>query len=183
MTNGRSLISMLCACLLLLSGCASFKAGPVGNFAVPQPAKPIAIDRYLGRWYELARYEAGFQKDCEAVTADYSLKKNGTLKVVNTCRKNSINGKLSSASGKAKIVEGSRNAKLRVSFFGPFYGDYWVLDRDDNYDWAIVGEPSGKYLWLLSRVANPSEEIRELMMQRVNEMGYNMDLIRTTKHP
>src|SRR5690606_17296363 len=114
---------------VLLAGCTSFSGGPVGNSAIPEPAKSVDLNRYLGRWYEIGRYEAKFQKDCEAVSADYSLNENGTIKVINTCRKNSVDGKLTTATGKAKIVEGSQNAKLKVSFFGPFYGDYWILDR------------------------------------------------------
>lgn len=142
---------------LVLGACTTLQSGPVGNSAVPQPAKAVDLDRYLGRWYEMGRYEAGFQKDCEAVTADYSLTAPGKIRVVNSCRQGSVDGKLRDVTGKAKIVQGSNNAKLRVSFFGPFYGDYWVLDHADDYSWSIVGEPSGRYLWLLSRTATPDE--------------------------
>jgi len=167
----------------LRSGCAGISDGPSGNLAVPQPAKSVELSRYLGRWYEVGRYEASFQKDCEAVTADYSLNDNGTIKVVNSCRQVAIDGKLRIAKGKAKIVEGSENAKLRVSFFGPFYGDYWVLDRADNYSWAIVGEPSGRYLWLLARTANPDEDVKSNLLQRAAALGYDVSLIRPTRHP
>ncbi len=167
---------------LVLAGCATFEKGPVGNAAVPQPAKAVELDRYLGRWYEMGRYEAGFQKDCEAVTADYSLRDDGHIRVVNSCRKGGIDGKLSTATGKAKIVEDSGNAKLRVSFFGPFYGDYWVLDRADDYSWAIVGEPSGRYLWMLTREAKPAPDVRARIENRVKELGYDWDLVRMTKH-
>lgn len=184
MKNRRPLSFLIAvSAVALLAGCASFSAGPVGNSAVPEPTKSVDLNRYLGRWYEIGRYEASFQKDCEAVTADYSLNENGTIKVINTCRKNSVDGKLSTATGKAKIVKDSQNAKLKVSFFGPFYGNYWILDRQENYDWAIVGEPSGRYLWMLSRTANPSQETKATILQRVADLGYNLDLIRTTKHP
>jgi len=184
MKNHRALsLLVVISSSVLLAGCTSFSGGPVGNSAIPEPAKSVDLNRYLGRWYEIGRYEAKFQKDCEAVSADYSLNENGTIKVINTCRKNSVDGKLTTATGKAKIVEGSQNAKLKVSFFGPFYGDYWILDRHENYDWAIVGEPSGRYLWMLSRTANPSQETKSTILQRVAELGYNLDLIRTTKQP
>jgi apolipoprotein D and lipocalin family protein len=166
---------------LLLSGCAALDKGPVGNTAVPQPAKPVEIDRYLGRWYELARYEAGFQKGCEGVTADYSLTAPGRIKVVNSCRKGSLDGKPDQATGTAKVVEGSNNAKLRVSFFGPFYGDYWVLDRAEDYSWAIVGEPSGRYLWLLHRDAMPGPNALTAMSDRAAKLGYDTALLRWTK--
>lgn len=180
------MMKKILALLLLalpLAACSTLEAGPVGNTAVPQPAKAVDLDRYLGRWYELARYEAGFQKGCEGVTADYSLSGPGQIKVLNSCRKNGLGGKLTSATGKAKIVEGSDNAKLRVSFFGPFYGDYWVLDRADDYSWAIVGEPSGRYLWLLHRQPKPGAAALNAMKQRAATLGYDVNLLRVTQQP
>src|SRR5690242_17427216 len=88
---------------------------PVGNRSVPQPAKSVDLQRYLGRWYEIARYEQTFQKGCEAVTADYGLRPDGTINVVNRCRK--PGGKTAEARGRAKIVDRVTNAKLKVSFF------------------------------------------------------------------
>jgi len=177
--------------LLALSACVG-RPGPVGNAAVPQPVKSVEIDRYLGRWYEMARYEASFQKDCEGVTADYSLRDtkgvDTKINVINSCYKD---GKLSTAKGRAKIVPSApgeaQNAKLKVSFFGPFYGDYWVLDRAEpkangQYDWAIVGEPSGRYLWMLTRTAKPDATTRALIKARVIALGYDWSLVRETKH-
>jgi apolipoprotein D and lipocalin family protein len=166
---------------LALTGCMG-RPGPVGNAAVPQPAKPVDTSRYLGRWFEIARYEAPFQKGCEAVTADYSLREDGNLKVVNSCREGAPDGKLRQANGKAKIVEGGQGAKLKVSFFGPFYGDYWVLDRADDYSWSIVGEPSGRYLWILSREAQPDDAKRDMLQARVKALGYDWSLVRLTRH-
>lgn len=169
------------AASLFLSACVG-SPGPVGNNAVPQPAKTVELDRYLGRWYEMARYEAPFQKDCEAVTADYSAGENGQIKVINSCRKGGVNGKLDQAVGKAKVVDAATGAKLKVSFFGPFYGDYWVLDRSDDYSWSIVGEPSGRYLWILTRSAKPDPETRADLEARVKTLGYDWSLVRTTQH-
>lgn len=161
--------------------------GPVGNAAVPQPAKAVVLDAYLGTWYEYARYEAPFQRGCEAVTAQYSLRDDAMIRVLNSCRKGGINGELDQSTGKAKIVEGSAGAKLKVSFFGPFYGDYWVLDRGEpdsvgRYAWSIVGEPSGRYLWMLTREAKPSPELAALLEARVKELGYDWSLVRMTQH-
>jgi apolipoprotein D and lipocalin family protein len=169
------------ALVLILSACAG-SPGPVGNSAVPQPAKSVELDRYLGRWYEMARYEAPFQKGCEAVTADYSLREDDQIKVVNTCRKGSVVGKLKQAVGKAKVVDTATGAKLKVSFFGPFYGDYWVLDRADDYRWSIVGEPSGRYLWMLTRSAQPDAATRAKIEARVKALGYDWSLVRITQH-
>ena len=165
-----------------LGGCATlFSKHPVGNQAVPQPAKPVELSRYLGRWYEVARYEQGFQKDCDAVTADYALRGDGMISVINTCRK--PGGAIKQSKGKAKVVDAATGAKLKVSFFGPFYGDYWVLDRADDYSWAIVGEGSGRYLWLLSRDPSPGEARLGAMIARARAMGYDTTMLRITKQP
>jgi apolipoprotein D and lipocalin family protein len=168
---------------LTLSGCATLEKGPVGNDAVPQPAKPVDLQLYLGKWYELARYEAGFQKGCEAVTAEYSQTGPDRIRVVNSCRQDSVDGKTRDAVGSAKVVAGSNNAKLRVSFFGPFYGDYWVLDRAEDYSWAIIGEPSGRYLWLLHRQASPGAKASQALAKRAADLGYDTQLLRWTKQP
>lgn len=164
-----------------LAGCSTLSRGPVGNRAPPQPAKPVDLERYSGRWYEIARYETWFERGCEGVTADYRVLKNGGVEVINSCRKGSPTGPLKVAKGRAKVVPGSGNAKLKVSFFGPFFGDYWVLDHAEDYAWSIVGEPSGRYLWLLSRTAQPAPAIREVIDNRVRQLGYDTSLIRDTQ--
>lgn len=165
--------------------------GPVGNIAVPQPAKPVELSAYLGTWHEYARYEAPFQEGCEGVTAEYSLRETSgasNIRVVNSCYKGGLDGEFSQATGRARVVEGSGGAKLRVSFFGPFFGDYWVLDRgepgaDGLYEWAIVGEPSGRYLWMLTREAKPDAQRRAMLERRVRELGYDWELVRITEQP
>jgi len=172
----------LAAGTLVLGGCAAaFSKHAVGNVAVPQPAKSVELSRYLGRWYELARYEQGFQKDCDGVTADYILRADGNISVLNSCRK--PDGKQKQANGKAKIVDTATGAKLKVSFFGPFYGNYWVLDRAEDYSWSIVGEPSGRYLWILSREPNPSQAKRDALIARAKALGYDTSMLRITKQP
>ena len=111
------------------------------------------------------------------------MREDGRVGVLNTCRQGGVSGPQKTSQGKAKIVPGSQNAKLKVSFFGPFYvGDYWVLDHADDYSWSIVGEPSGRYLWLLSRSARPSDETRDVIMNRTRALGYDLDLVRPTQH-
>lgn len=176
--------------LVLLSaaalGCAAGLAatrGRRGNRAVPQPALPVDLQRYLGLWFEAGRYENRFERGCEAATANYSMRADGTIDVVNECRRGGTRGRTRRARGRARVVPGSGNAKLKVSFGGPFYlGDYWVLDHDDGYSWSIVGEPSGRYLWLLHRVAEPTAEQRQMLLERAADMGYDTRLIRWTRH-
>ncbi|MDE2595650.1 MAG: lipocalin family protein [Sphingomonadales bacterium] len=175
-------LAALAGTALLLGGCAAVMARhPIGNSAVPQPAKPVELSRYLGRWYEIARYEQGFQKDCDGVTADYALRADGKISVLNRCRK--PDGKATDAKGVAYIANTASNAKLKVSFFGPFYGDYWVLDHADDYSWSIVGEGSGRYLWLLSREAVPEPAQVEALIGRAAALGYDTSMLRRTRQP
>lgn len=162
-----------------LSACV---AGPVGNPHPPQPAKAVDLDRYAGRWYEVARYDMRFERGCEGVTADYSRRPDGLIRVLNTCRQGAVDGPVKTSEGKAKVADRRTNAKLKVSFFGPFFGDYWVLDHADDYSWSIVGEGSGRYLWLLSR-RPPTDADRAALTARAKALGYDTALLRPTKQP
>jgi apolipoprotein D and lipocalin family protein len=164
---------------LALTACV---AGPVGNPHPPQPAKSVDLERYAGRWYEVARYDMRFEKGCEGVTAEYSKRPDGLIRVLNTCHQGAVDGPVKTSEGKAKVVDTSTNAKLKVSFFGPFFGDYWVLDHADDYSWSIVGEGSGKYLWLLSRKP-PTDADRAALTARAKALGYDTALLRPTKQP
>jgi apolipoprotein D and lipocalin family protein len=154
---------------------------PVGNAFVPEPDKPVSLARYLGVWYEIGRYENGFEQGLEGVTAEYRVRADGRIQVVNTGRKRSPTGRVKVSEGWARVVEGSDNAKFKVSFFGPlFFGDYWILDHAEDYAWSIVGEPSGRYLWLLSRKPYLPRESRDAIYARARELGYDTELVRPT---
>lgn len=179
-----SLLLIAAGAALALSACATLQTGPVGNPSVPEPARPVDLNRYLGLWYEIGRYENGFERGCEGVTAEYTLRDDGLVGIRNGCRQGAADGPLKVVEGRAKIVENSGNARLKVSFFGPFYvGDYWVLDHAEDYSWSIVGEPRGRYLWLLSREARPSQAVRDRIIGRVRELGYDVSLIRPVQQP
>lgn len=151
-----------------------------GNRNVPEPAKPVDLSRYAGKWYELARYDNRFERGCRDVTAEYVARADGLIEVINACE--TAKGKHEAARGRAKVVPDSGDAKLKVSFFGPFYtGDYWVLDHDDDYQWAIVGEPSGCYLWLLHREATPEPSQVSSLRQRAGALGYDLRKLRRTR--
>lgn len=165
-----------------LAGCAQLLTRhPVGNTSVPEPAKRVDLERYLGRWFEIARYEQSFQKGCVGVTADYTLREDGSINVFNRCRK--ADGRMDEARGRAKVVDRVTNAKLKVSFFGPFYGDYWVLDHADDYSWSIVGESSGRYLWILARTPTPPEAQVADLIARTRAMGYETSMLIRTVQP
>lgn len=152
---------------------------PVINPKVPEPAKPVDLARYAGKWFELARHENRFEKGLDTVTAEYTLLKDGKVRVVNGGVRG---GERSEAEGQAIVADEATNAKLKVSFFGPLYtGDYWVLDHGDDYDWSIVGEPSGRYLWLLSREARPDPATLQTLLMRVEALGYDRWALRITR--
>ena len=164
----------------LAASCAS---QPVNRRPEPalQPVAAVDLERYLGQWYEIARLPNGFQKQCEAVTATYSKRDDGLIKVVNAC--GAIDGsRAREAVGKAKVVDPSTNAKLKVSFFGPFWGDYWIIDLEEDYSGAIVGEPSGRYLWVLAREPTLAADKRSSIVERLEALGYDTTALHFTKH-
>ena len=163
-------------------GCASQPVNRTSEAAL-LTEQNVDLDRYLGRWYEIARLPNNFEKNCEGVTADYSMRDDGLIRVVNTCRKESASGKIDVANGRARIVDETTNAKLKVSFFGPFWGDYWILDLDEDYSLSLVGEPSGRYLWILSRTPTISQETKEAALNKLEAMGYNISALYYPEQP
>jgi len=183
--NRAAPLAMLATALVAAGAAAALarRRMPVGNRSVPEPCKPVALDDYLGLWHEIGRYENAFERGLDAVTAEYRAGRDGGLQIINRGRRGGVSGRVSTATGRARVVAGSHNAKLKVSFFGPFFvGDYWVLDHADDYAWSIVGEPSGRYLWLLSRAADPPAPTRAVIEARVQALGYDTALIRATLH-
>ena len=154
--------------------------GPPVNRDPAVPLETVAsvdTDRYLGRWYEIARLPNSFEKNCEGVTVDYALRDDGLISVTNTCRKGAPDGEAKVANGRARIVDEATNAKLEVSFFGPFWGDYWVIGLADDYSLSLVGEPSGRYLWILSRTPMITDDVRDAALSDLKAMGYDRDAL------
>ncbi len=137
--------------LLLLLGLA---ACATDGLPPPRTVDRVDLARYEGRWYEIARFPTSFQdsrdRRCVGVTADYARQPDGTVGVVNRCRNAMEDGREIEARGWARASDAS-NARLRVTFFWPFFGDYWVIGLDPQYRWAVVGAPNRDYLWILSR--------------------------------
>ena len=161
--------------LIMLGGTATAKDKPPLTVV-----DPVDLERYLGKWYEIASYPAWFQKGCTGSTAEYSLLPEGKIQVVNRCRKGSLDGPLKESKGKAEVADTATNAKLKVWFFWPFKGNYWIIDLDPNYQWAVVGEPSRKYLWILSRNPAMDEAVYQGILGRLPQQGYDPARLRKT---
>jgi apolipoprotein D and lipocalin family protein len=156
---------------LLLIACVSAPAPPLA--VVPQ----VDLGRYMGTWYEIASYPTRFQKGCAASTATYALNPDGTVDVLNQCRKE---GELTAARGTAWVPDPADPAKLRVRFFWPFSGEYWIIDLGPDYEYAVVGHPSRDYLWVLSRTPRMEADLYARILERLKRSGYDpARLVRT----
>lgn len=144
----------------------------------------VEVERYMGKWYEIARYPNFFQvSDCVATTAEYTLLDDGRVRVDNRCRSGAIDGTEESILGTARVVDTETNAKLKVQFFPPFEGDYWIIDLDPDYQWAVVGEPSRNFLWILSRTPTMDEALYAEITARLPELDYDPDRLMLTLQP
>jgi apolipoprotein D and lipocalin family protein len=140
-----------------------------------QPVTDFELDRYLGKWYEIARLDHSFERGLERVTAEYSLKDDGGVKVVN--RGFSVKkGEWNESEGKAYFVEDASQGYLKVSFFGPFYGSYVVFGLDQiDYQYAFISGPDTSYLWLLSRTPQVSDEVMNDFLEQAQARGFDTD--------
>jgi len=168
----RILGSLPCVLALALAA-AGCSEQPVNRDAsVPlATVKAVDLDRYSGLWYEIARLPNSFERGCVAATAQYAKNKDGSIKVLNRCRKLKLDGEQDVAEGRARVIA---DGKLGVTFFWPFEGDYWILDLADDYSWSLVGEPSGRYLWILARKPHLTPELRSELEAKLKADGYNV---------
>ena len=139
----------------------------------------VELEKYLGKWYEIAHLPAKFQEGCNETTATYTLLKDGSISVLNQSTKN---GKMKQAKGKAKVVDKNSNAKLKVTFFWPFYGDYWIIKLGNDYDYSVVGTPNRKYLWILSRTPQMDDKLFSQLIESVKSKGFDVNNLIITSH-
>jgi apolipoprotein D and lipocalin family protein len=143
----------------------------------------VDLKKYQGRWYEIARLPQRFEKDCYAVFADYTIHPDGYVEVHNSCRKGSLTGEVKDANGKAFPVEGSNNSKLRVQFFWPFRGDYWVLKLDPENKHVLVGSPDRESMWILARTPQLDASIYKELVDYARDKGFPVDELEHTVQP
>jgi apolipoprotein D and lipocalin family protein len=154
--------------LPLLAGCVRVPHGI-------EPVAEFALNRYLGKWYEIARLDHSFERGLECVTADYSLRADGGVSVVNRGY-NADRDAWSQAEGRAYLVRDAATGHLKVSFFGPFYASYVIFELDhDDYQYAFVTSSTRSYLWLLARTPTVSDALRARFIDRVRELGFAAD--------
>ena len=157
---------------------AACMAGQAGATATPgpapEPAKSIDPRLFSGRWYEIARLPNMLQKDCQAPTSDWAKQSDGGYSLVQTCRVGSPSGPPKTWHAGAKIIDSTRNAKVRVGFFGGFiHQDYWIVDRGDDNSWCLMSTPTSKYLWIMSRHAVIPAAEKDALVARARSLGYD----------
>lgn len=134
----------------------------------------LDVQRYLGRWYEIARFDKSFERGLVGCTAEYSLRKDGKITVRNSGFKKDLNGKLSVARGIARIPNPKQPRALKVSFFWPFEGDYLIFALDPEYQWALVGDNTRNYLWILARQYQLEPELLESLKDLIVQNGFDV---------
>lgn len=165
-------------------GLALLVLGLFGCATIPKKAEAVKqfdADKYLGKWYEIARFDFRFEKNLNNTTAEYSRNDNGTIKVVNKGY-NYVKKEWTSAEGKAKFVKDTQTAMLKVSFFGPFYSGYNVIELDGEYEYALVAGASLKYLWILSRTPTIPDDIKQKYIEKAKEIGYEVEEMIWVEH-
>jgi len=160
---------------LLLTACLGMPEGV-------KPVKNFELDRYLGTWYEIARLDHSFERGLDNVTAQYSLRDDGGVRVINRGY-SAKKGEWKEAEGKAFFVGDKDQGYLKVSFFGPFYGSYVVFELEqEGYQYAFISGPDRSYLWLLSRTTEISEATMRLFEQKARSLGFDLDELVWVSH-
>jgi len=144
--------------------------------------KEVDIEKYQGLWYEIAKYPNSFQRNCLSSTATYTIHEKGYIIVENRCKKKSNYNEEGYIKGKAFPIKNSNNSKLKVQFFWPFRANYWIIDLEPNYQWAVISEPKMKYLWILARKPSIDENSYQAILNNLKEKGFDLEKIEKTSH-
>lgn len=142
----------------------------------------LDLNRYVGKWYEIARFDHIFERGLVGCTANYTLQDNGYIKVVNAGYKKTLDGKYDESVGKARRPNEDEPGKLEVAFFANFYADYYVLELASDYRYVLVGSKTDKYLWILSRTPQMEQVDLDFLLKRAKERGYNIDKLIWIEH-
>ncbi|MBE2290787.1 MAG: lipocalin family protein [Chitinophagaceae bacterium] len=173
MSKRPPLLSAIFFILLLTNSC-TMRSQPLPT------VQQVDLSKYAGKWYEIASFPQRFQKGCHCTTAEYTPTEKGYIIVENRCNKDSINGKESYIKGKAFIDDGTGNAKLKVQFFWPFRGKYWIIDLANDYSYAVVGHPNRDYLWILCRTPQMEKATYNAILDRIKANGFDVSRLQLT---
>ncbi len=144
--------------------------------AAPEPAKPVSAAFYTGTWYEIARLPTKTQKDCHGGLTQFTGNAKGGFSVVQTCHVGSLTGKVKTYDTSGKIIPATNNAKFQLAFFGgAVKQEYWVIDRDDGLDWAVMGTPGGNFAWLMSRTPSLPAREKAAIVAKLKAAGYKTE--------
>jgi len=174
MRPSLTIISILISVTILLIAVRSGRASSALTELMTVPN--VDLTRYMGVWHEIARIDHSFQKGCIKSSATYTMLPDGEVEVINRCV-NEKDGNLREAKGRAWSVDPNGNARLKVSFFWPFRGDYWIVDLGREYEYAVVGSPNRKYLWILARQATMDDSVYRGILERLKSQGFATDLL------
>ena len=157
-------------------------AGGNGPSPRPQTVPRVDLDRYAGTWHEIASFPHRFQAGCAATTATYEPRDDGRITVKNRCRSGGLDGEVRGVDGVAWPVN-ETNARLKVRFFWPFSGHYWVLALDPDYQWSVVGHPEREYLWILSRTPQIDDALYQELLDKARAQGFDVSRLERTLQP
>lgn len=168
--------------IITLTGCLTLSDPTTTPQNPPTVVQNFELGRYTGLWYQIARYPNSFQRfGCEETTAEYALQQDGNIQVLNT---QICDGVPETIVGTARVPDPNQPAQLEVSFFGPFFADYWVIELEPNYAWAVVGDPDRRLLWILSRTPTLPADTYNDILSRLPAQGYDpADLVLTSPMP
>lgn len=142
----------------------------------------VDLDKYLGTWYEMARFDHSFERNMQGVQANYSMRDDGLIRVLNSGYKGGLGGKLKEAEGKARFPDPTVSSKLQVAFFLNFWGDYYVMELADDYRYALIGSSTQKYLWILSRTPFLAPADKAFLLDRIEKRGYDASKLIWVQH-
>ena len=172
--NGPTLLS-LALVVAMVGGCATYDSDEA-----PEVVDDVDLERYAGTWYEVAAVPIRPQRGCVGTTADYKIRDDGDVTVVNECYDESFDGELRSTEGRAWLQSEESDARLWVRFFWPFRGHYWIVDLDDDYRWAVVSNPDRDPFWILSRSPCMDQKRFDRIVASLRERGFDIELLETT---
>jgi apolipoprotein D and lipocalin family protein len=150
----------------------------------PLPTAPLVdLNQYMGEWFEVARLPVSYEENCVGTKAVYTMQPDGSVRIINTCHKGGLDGPLKIAKGRATVADRQSKSKLKVSFFWPFTGDYYILEVGNGYEYALVGDPSREHLWVLSRTPQMELQLLHNLVGKAQRLGFDTGRLIYTVQP